>query len=147
MLSISSQRYLNTLGSLGICGLFGSGSLGARGRVLGLPAGGGWRRCHSAPLENRTLCFVPLPTTAMTTTATTATTAKTTSAKTVTTTQTAKTTSALPLRPGDGEHPSFPPPAGSTRWPGKATLHFSYCAVRGPPHLLTGVLNVHCGVK
>jgi len=96
--SIPSRRYPNTLGSLGIRGFLGSDSLGAWGRVLGLPAGGGWRRCHSAPLENRTLCFVPL-----------ATTAKTTTAKTTT----AKTTSALPLRvPGDGEHPSFPPPAG-----------------------------------
>jgi len=86
--SISSrERYRNTLGSLGICGL-GSGSLEARGRVLGLPVGGGWRRCHSAPLKNRTLCCAP-------------------------------------LRPEDGEHQSYPSPAGPSRRPVKGALHFS----------------------
>jgi len=69
---------------------FGSYLLGARGRVLSLPAGGGWRRCHSAPLVDRTPSFAT-PT----------------------------------ARPGDGEHQSFPPPAGPSRWPGKATSHFS----------------------
>jgi len=91
----------------------GSGSLGARGRVPGPPAGGGWRRCHSAPLENRTLCFAPLATTAKTTPAMT-TTAMTTSAMTTSAmTTSAMTTTAIPLRaPGDGEQQSFPPPAG-----------------------------------
>jgi len=71
--------------------LLGSDSLGARGRVLSLPAGGGWRRCHSAPLEDRTLPFA-----------------------------------VSTASPGDGEHPSFPPPAGCpSRWPVKATPLFS----------------------
>jgi len=95
--SIQGIARPNTFGSLTRSTL-GSGSLEARGRVRSLPAGGGWRRCHSAPLENRTLPFAPLATTAMTTMA------KTTPAK---------TTPAIPLRaPGDGEQQSFPPPAG-----------------------------------
>jgi len=92
LLSISSQRcqrYRNTLGVLAFRWSFGSDSPGAWGRVLGPPAGGGWRRCHSAPLEDRTLCFAPL------------------------------------RAPGDGEHQSYPPPAGPSRWPVKATHLFS----------------------
>jgi len=86
---ITPRLYPDTLGCVGKeSGFLGSGSLEARGRVLGLPAGGGWRWCHSAPLENRTPCFAP-------------------------------------LRAGDGEHQSYPPPAGPSRWPRRATLHFS----------------------
>jgi len=149
LLSISSQRcqrYHNTLDSLGICGFLGSYPPGAWGRVLGLPAGGGWRRCHSAPLEDRTLCFAPLATTGMTTTGMTTTamttTAMTTTAMTTTAmTTTAMTTTAIPLRaPGDGEHPSFPPPAGPSRWPVKATPLFSCYSYRDNAHRLAGKL-------
>jgi len=57
--SIPSQwceRYLNTLGSLGICGVLGSGVRGAGSSDLSLPTGVGVATSHSAPLEHRTLC-------------------------------------------------------------------------------------------
>jgi len=95
--------YSRGFGPLTCCG-FGSGSLGAWSRDLGLPAGGGWRRCHSAPLKNRTLCFAPLRV------------------------------------PGDGEHQSYPPPAGPSRWPGKATPLFSSYSSRDIAHRYAGKL-------
>jgi len=59
LLSSIPQRYLNTLGSLGICGSFGSGVRGAGSSDPSLPTGVGAAIRHSAPLEHRTLSFAP----------------------------------------------------------------------------------------